>query len=335
MLPLAGVGDMVRSRRISFDVKGKQKQMISRKPHLITCSIVLLATAGGNAVAQPGGRGAREVVMPDNAAIHMDLAYADDSPRNVLDLYIPEAADTPPIVMFMHGGGFSRGDKASPRGLQELIDAGIAVASMNYRLSDTDIWPAQLHDIRNAFAFLRANGKRYGYDNERIASFGNSAGGHFSAIAAIVMAENPETKLAASVVWYPPVDFTTMDADIAATGVEPRSGRNAAPDSPESGLIGATVGENRELALAASPLTYLAALPAETQLPPMLIMHGAADPLIGRGQSGRLFYALLNHQGAQTLEYVLLPHGTHGGGDFEKPETIQRVIEFLQSHFGQ
>ncbi|MBN8456238.1 MAG: alpha/beta hydrolase [Verrucomicrobia bacterium] len=265
--------------------------------------------------------------------IEKDLRYADRSERNVLDIYLPEGVKNPPLVVWIHGGAFRMGDKRNPEGLGALLDAGFAVASINYRLSNEAIWPAPLEDLRDAFTFLRAHAAKYGYDASRIASFGSSAGGHLSAMAGIALADDPKTRLAASVVWFPPIDFPTMDEDIERTGIQRRTGRNDASDSPESALIGATVKANPDLARAASPVTYLEKLPAGTKLPAFLIMHGAKDPFIARGQSGRLFSALLARQDIRTLEYVLLPEGGHGSGDFQKPETIARVVSFLKANF--
>jgi acetyl esterase/lipase len=263
--------------------------------------------------------------------VFKDLEYANHSDRNTLDLYVPEIKGAP-IVVFIHGGAFRAGDKRRIVGLERFLNAGFAVASINYRYSTEDTWPAQLEDLNDAFRFVRRHGEEYGYDSKRVASFGPSAGGHLSAMAGIALSNAPESRLSAVVVWFPPIDFTKMDDDIERTGIRRRSGRNDAPGSPESTLIGATVATDPELAMAASPLTYLDALPDETELPPFLIMHGAVDPLIARGQSGRLFQALLAHNGLRTLEYVLLPNGGHGTGDFRTQEAIDRVISFLANH---
>jgi dipeptidyl aminopeptidase/acylaminoacyl peptidase len=149
-------------------------------------------------------------------------------------------------------------------------------------------------------------------------------------MAGIALAGEPESRLLASVVWFPPIDFRKMDGDMELTGVERRTGRNDAAGSPESELIGAVVRDNPEKAYAASPLFYLENLPEDTPLPAFLVMHGAMDPFIARGQSGRLFSALLSRKGRNTLEFVLLPNAGHGRGDFEKAETLQRVISFLK-----
>jgi acetyl esterase/lipase len=268
------------------------------------------------------------------------MAYAGLSERNRLDLYLPEGRQAPPVVVVIHGGGFRMGDKSGfdgtgPAGLDALLEAGLAVAAINYRYSSEAIWPAQLDDLRAAIAFVRDGGAAYGYDGARIGVLGGSAGGHLAAWAALDLAADPATRLRAAVVQFPPVEFATMDADIEATGVPRRTGRNDAPDSAESALIGAPVAQAPALAEAASPLAALRALPPGTPLPAMLLMHGTEDALIGRGQSGRLFAALLAHPGVGPLEFVLLPGAGHGDGAFRDPATEARVAAFLARHLGE
>jgi acetyl esterase/lipase len=266
---------------------------------------------------------------------HLDLTYASCSARNRLDLFLPEGVSQPPLVVYIHGGAFRMGDKAFVDPLDQAIKAavlgaGLALASINYRFSAEAIWPAQLQDLRDAFAFLRDKAGELGFDGARMASFGPSAGGYYSAMAGIALAEDAATRLRASVCWFPPVDFGTMDADMEATGTVRGTGRNDAPGSPESDLIGACVADNPDLARAASPLSYLDALPPGTALPPFLIMHGALDPLIAPAQAQRLHRALVARGGDSQL--VILPEGTHGGGSFERPETMARVLAFLTQH---
>jgi acetyl esterase/lipase len=271
--------------------------------------------------------------------VHRDLPYAEWSERNRLDLYLPEGRQAPPVVVVIHGGGFRIGDKSGfdgtgPAGLGALLDAGLAVAAINYRYSSEAIWPAQLDDLRAAIAFVRDGGESYGYDGARIGVLGGSAGGHLAGWAALDLAADPATRLHAAVVQFPPVEFATMDADIEATGVSRRTGRNDAPDSAESALIGAPVAQAPALAEAASPLAALRALPPGTPLPAMLLMHGTEDAFIGRGQSGRLFAALLAHPGVGALEFVLLPDAGHGDGAFRDPANEARVAAFLARHLG-
>jgi hypothetical protein len=121
-----------------------------------------------------------------------------------------------------------------------------------------------------------------------------------------------------------------MDADIEATGIARATGRNDAPDSPESALIGATVADNSALARAAGPVAQLEALRPGAALPSFLIMHGALDPYIAPEQARRLHCALAAFGTAPRLEIDILSGGTHGGGDFEQPQAMARVIAFLR-----
>jgi acetyl esterase/lipase len=170
-------------------------------------------------------------------------------------------------VVFIHGGAFFMGDKSDGQRERDcLFLAGFAVASINYRYSSEAIWPAQLEDLKSAFAWLRAHAEDYGYDGQRMASFGPSAGGHLSASIGIALAADQATAIDASVVWFPPVDFPAMDGDILATGISRATGRNDAPDSPESRLIGAHVAQHPDLARAAGPVARLAELPSDARV---------------------------------------------------------------------
>jgi acetyl esterase/lipase len=265
-----------------------------------------------------------------------DIRYGDRSARNVFDLDLPDGVTRPPLVVFIHGGAFFMGDKtdcAAER--QALLAAGFAVASVHYRFSSEAIWPAQLDDLRTAFAFLRADADRLGFDGARMASFGPSAGGHLSASIAIALAADPARAIDAGVVWFPPVDFPAMDDDISATGIARATGRNDGPDSPESRLIGAHVAANPALARAAGPIARLADLPPGARLPDMLIMHGALDPYIAAAQSRRLHAAVAAQGTASRLDLDILPWGTHGGGEFEEPQTMARVVRFLSDSFAR
>jgi acetyl esterase/lipase len=177
--------------------------------------------------------------------------------------------------------------------------------------------------------YLRNNAADLGIDGSRIALFGASAGGFLASTAGIALAEDPALSASAVVDWFGPVQFTTMDADIAATGVTRATGRNDADDSPESRLVGQSVSDNPAAAEAVSPLSYLARTTAP--LPTFLIMHGDADTFIGRGQSERLRDALLASPHQSGVTYHLVAGGGHGSGTFQDAETTRIVVEFLQA----
>jgi acetyl esterase/lipase len=289
-----------------------------RKAGVVIAGLALLAAMiyGGNQMLK---------TRPTEA----DLAYATTDARNVLDLYLPEGVTAPPVVVWIHGGAFMMGDKSDPQSLDALLEAGFAVAAINYRLTDTAIWPAQLEDVTAAVRYLRENAANLGVDGSRIALFGASAGGFLASTAGIALAADPATAVSAVVDWFGPVQFTTMDADIEATGVTRATGRNDADDSPESRLVGKSVSDDPAGAEQVSPLAYLAR--ATAPLPAFLIMHGDADTFIGRGQSERLRDALMASPHQTGVTYHLVEGGGHGSATFQDAATTQIVVDFLHA----
>lgn len=128
--------------------------------------------------------------LDDTAALFVrDVAYGPHE-RNTLDIFLPAnayAAKRPtPLVVFIHGGGFSSGSKkkAYNRGnrkeLAKLLQHGIAYASINYPLlqrNERQGLIKSLHGARRALQFLRLNREVYNIDPERIVLLGSSAGG--------------------------------------------------------------------------------------------------------------------------------------------------------------
>lgn len=108
-----------------------------------------------------------------------DVAYGPHQ-RNVLDLYQADSDKPTPLFVYIHGGGFGKGDKASVHGrtplLEGCLEAGISLASINYRLSGTDAYPAPMEDGARAIQFLRHKAERWNLDPDRVAAGGNSAG---------------------------------------------------------------------------------------------------------------------------------------------------------------
>ncbi len=123
---------------------------------------------------------------------------------------------------------------------------------INYRLTGTDIWPAQGDDCVAAVAFLRARGGEYGLDGTRLALWGPSAGGFLAVSTALSLVEAGAPPQAV-VDFYGPMRFGTMDSDMAALGKTAAMGNADVADSPESVLLGYAAGDNRATADAARP----------------------------------------------------------------------------------
>lgn len=260
----------------------------------------------------------------NDTLLHSGLIYAEIQGFRplLLDLRLPSTA-TPsghtPLVVWIHGGAFWSGDRrflphTLPQGsvFEALVSAGIAVATVDYRLSGEARFPAQLDDVQAAFAFLRRNSDRWGLDPERFGVWGESAGGTLAGLVAL----SPAAPVRAAALWYAPTDLPALH----------EAGGGA--DSPEGRLLGAPPAQVRGLAQAASPLWQVSG-PAV----PFLIMHGAADASVPFSQGERLHARLLEAGADSTLVRV------EGAGHcFEgHPDTrqlIARTVAFLAERLG-
>src|SRR5690348_11298321 len=102
--------------------------------------------------------------------VERDLAYAVvDGVELCLDIYRPAETGTP-VVVYVHGGGWTRGDKDVGGGtrLAPLAAHGVTVVSVDYRLAPGAVFPQQLHDIKGAVRWLRAQGPRLGLATARL-----------------------------------------------------------------------------------------------------------------------------------------------------------------------
>ena len=293
---------------------------------------VLAAVAGGWAWNGTGAAAPPAAGLPANVRAELDIPYAaTDNPRQRLDLYLPEAAaasaGTPagglPLVVFVHGGGWQGGDKGAGRMLLPLVQSGeYAVASVGYRLTGEAIWPAQIHDCKAAIRWLRANAAAHGIDPGRIGVAGSSAGGHLVCLLGTTgdvesldgtLGEHRDAseKVACVVNQFGPCDFTEIaEANAAAKGMVAK-------------LLGGPPAEVPDVAKSASPLAYVT--PGD---PPLICIHGTADPLVPYSQSTRLDEAC-EKAGVECL-LLTIPGGGHGG--FRNPEIMKRTKQFLDKH---
>lgn len=269
-----------------------------------------------------------------------DVAYASASPSQRLDLYLPAGEGPFPLVVWVHGGAWLMGSKQlGPDAVQRrVLDRGFALASIEYRLSDEAVFPAQIHDVKAAIRFLRANRERFRLDADRIAGWGDSAGGHLVALlgtsAGVTALEGSlgnagvSSRIQAVVDWYGPTDFLRMDEQAGRIECGDRATPHTAPDSPESLLVGGLITERPDRVRAADPTTYV-----DGAEPPFLIQHGTADCVVPYPQSVLLRDAL-HTAGAGDVELDLLEGAGHGGPAFAAQRNMARVLDFLDRHLG-
>src|SRR4051812_3554470 len=112
-----------------------------------------------------------------------DVAYLPAEREEKLDIYLP-AGRAPgaksPALIWVHGGGWMRGDKAETSANEicaTLADAGYVAVSINYKIGASS-WPQNVRDVKSAIRFLRAKAMEYSVDPDRIGIGGGSAGAH-------------------------------------------------------------------------------------------------------------------------------------------------------------
>jgi acetyl esterase/lipase len=256
--------------------------------------------------------------LPEGAKVLRNIAYVPNGgERQKLDLYLPSTGTNWPLIVWIHGGGWTGGDKEQPPGLRFLLH-GFALASINYRLSQDAIFPAQLIDCKAAIRWLRGHAAENGIDPDRIGVWGASAGGHLVALLGTTgdtkefdVGENLgfSSRVQAVCDWFGPTDFT---AEI----------KNDKPDSPQARLIGGPVSENIEKAQRANPIHYIT-----KEDPPFLIVHGDKDPVVPLEQS-QLLVDALKKAGVQ-VTFRVVPGGKHGGPEFRKLEQLDLLFAFF------
>jgi acetyl esterase/lipase len=276
-----------------------------------------------------------------SAASYRELIYA--SPIGYrplsLDLHMPiEAAGRPPLVIFIHGGAFRMGHRTELPPVLQAIDpfqllpaAGVAIATIDYRLSGEALWPACVLDTMAALVWLRSRADELGFDPQRIVIWGESAGAYLALMTGYaekgVTDEGPGGLMASAppgvravVSWYAPVDFTTMQ-DQGAVGTLDAG-------SPESDLLGRPVREVLELAREASPLRYL-----RRGGPKLLIMHGDEDVLVPFGQAIQLADAAME-AGIDTMLRPVRGAGHVFAGSDDWNGIADQILAFLLATFG-
>jgi len=301
------------------------------KINLIISLTVALISAGSIPTSAQANEGSQRRVRgpnaPEAARILRDLAYIPDGhERQKLDLYLPTQSegDGPmPLIVWVHGGAWRAGSKQNCRSIR-FLKQSYAAASINYRLSQHAIFPAQIEDCKAAIRFLRANAGKYNIDPDRIGVWGSSAGGHLVALLGTAgdvkqFDKGPNlhvsSRIQAVCDYFGPTDFTKMN------DFKGRMDHDV-PDSPESQLVGGPVQENKEACRRANPITYIS-----KDDPPFLICHGDKDMLVPHNQSVLLNTAL--KKAGVNVKFHTVKGGGHG---FRNQEVDRMVQEFFDKH---
>ena len=254
-----------------------------------------------------------------------DIEYARVGETSLkLDLHRPQG-ENPPLIVYVHGGGWRAGSKEDVP-IADLYDKGFAIASVDYRLSTQAVFPAQVHDIKAAIRFLRANADVFHLNTTKIAIIGSSAGGHLAALVGVSNG-NPDLEGKVGEHLDQSSDVQTIVSYYGASNLETilsqstPKGRDFRIPALKL-LLGDTPDKKPELARLASPVTHL-----DKHDPPLLLIHGDADPQMPPQQSQELAKAYESLGLPVTL--ILLPGSLHGGAEFYDEERTGIVAKFL------
>jgi acetyl esterase/lipase len=225
------------------------------------------------------------------------------------DIYTPPGLSTrAPGVILLHGGGWRGGNRGMMQGYGErLAQEGLVCVAPEYRLTGESPWPAQIHDVKAAIRWMRAQSATLGIDEGRIAVLGRSAGAHLALLAAGTSNiqefegsggnEGISTAVAAVVAVFPPTLFFTGEERVHG-------------GTPARALMGESATE--EAARLAGPISH-----AGPAFPPTFLLHGTADKVVPVSASMVLYEALVKAGVPVEMHlYAEQPHGFAGQPEF-------------------
>ncbi len=292
--------------------------------------------------------------MPDahpkrfHVSVTRDVRYGPDGKsHHHLDVYVPARAMRPlPVVMYVHGGGFSMLSKDTHYVMaMSLARRGYLVFNINYRLGPKHVYPAPLEDASEALVWVQRNAARFGGDPSRIALAGESAGGNLVAALSLVTSKrfsepfarrlfDANVAVRATVCTYPYLDMTDIGRYLAHPKI-PFWAKGMLFDAT-CAYVGHDAFAPSGAALLASPLLVLeGGFVPERPLPPFFLSAGTRDPLL---EHSRRLKSVLTTLGVES-ELLIAPGEIHGYDAMVWRKAAQekwdRAHLFLARHMGE
>ena len=280
-----------------------------------------------------------------DVVMERDVAYrATGSAAHTLDIYMPTRAPKPlPVVMYVHGGGFSMLSKETHRIFaMAYARHGYLTFLINYRLGHRNVYPAPLDDAADAMLWVHEHAPRYGGDRSRFVLAGESAGGNLVtalAVASCIRRPEPSARrvfeanipLRAVVATYGFLDLESVAHYTEHPRLPPVLKELAAHAA--SSYVGIDIRAGCEAAPLASPLVLLEKCEkVDRPLPPFFADVGTRDPLLG---DSRRLKAAVERLGS-TCELHVVPGEIHGYDAFPwreaSREKWRKVHAFLAPH---
>lgn len=276
--------------------------------------VVALAGCAMTLAAEPAARDFKDVVY----------ATVNGKPLG-LDIHLPAGVKEPRLLVWVHGGAWTSGDKTAYPTF--LVDNGFAVASLDFRSSNEARFPANVHDIKAGIRFLRAKAREYGYRADRIGIVGASSGGHLAALVGVTAGNKDlegsegdylkeSSSVQAIVSYFGASNLTTILHQSTPAGLAVRV---PALDR----LFGTSPDKAPDLAKLASPVFHV-----DRDDPPAFILHGDQDAQMPVNQALELKWA---YEKAGVSVDMLILHGVdHVAPPFFEGKPVEQVVQFLK-----
>jgi acetyl esterase/lipase len=316
---------------------------MTRFPTAAIVTVLLSAAARATPLApQTVDPATRFVQVASTSSVAADITYHRASGADLkLDVYRPSNATGPtPVLMFMHGGGWTNGSKNSSLfAFLPFLEMGWAVVNVEYRLADVALAPAAVEDCRCALRWIYQNAMQYKFDLDNIVTTGQSAGGHLALTTGMIPEsagldrQCPGDRRRA----WTTGELGTQEMKVAAvldfygiTDVEDLMNRKPGTSGNFTEAWLGSAMDRAAIAKRVSPTTYV-----RKGLPPIMIIHGTADSVVPFDQATKL-KKMLDAAGTPNQLYPV-EGGGHGGwttADMEKVYSAIRVF-FAKYHIGE
>jgi acetyl esterase/lipase len=306
-------------------------------------AVITVDDSAGSFVPEGAATAAETPETGDGALKNVD--YASGSDAQVCDIYLPESEEPAPVIVLVHGGGFMFGDPAMDL-IRPVIEAavqdGYAVVSVDYRKSSEAVFPAALADVKAAVRFVKASAGEYGFDPERIAIWGESAGAYLSLMTALTpgvaeldgdVTDNAgvDSGVSAFVSFYAPVEFYAMYAERDELDGTDKA-EEAAAASFESKFLGQDILDDETATAVTYWETYAYQLPTGLKA---WIQAGDSDQRVPYTQSENFAARLAGYLGEENVTFSLLPGADHEDPAFYTPENLDAVLGWLDGALGR
>lgn len=294
------------------------------------------ADAAARAKALAEQREAAIKKFSDQVDVRFDQPYAgNDNPKQQVDVFLPKKRVDDkllPVVVFIHGGGWSGGDRKTyvPRAMELVSSGKYAAVAVGYRLSGEVKWPAQIYDCKAAIRYIRGHAKEWNIDPDKIGVTGASAGGHLVTLLGVSGGvKNLEGNVG---------DFMSLPSTVTAVinfcgpsdFTKPlMQGEAAKVDDPAvAGVLGGPINEHLDAAHDASPVWHLQHKTAKGKLPPIMTVHGTDDGRVDFKHAEMLDAALKEAGG----ESIVVAMKGMGHGITIRPALAERMQRFWDTH---